>query len=953
MDEPVIKLNLLSRIFSQKIHAISLTADGVVLTFQDKKEQITWAELADAPRASKGWFFAGLQIGDRKIRFLAKSDSCTFAQQAFQHFYKFHATPAQQALNRINEKLSKHHYLRSSQVDKIGVLASGALHKAKLPHKDQYKALPKELIKLYSALEKWATRNQAFIESLRAGYLNQQLAMHQKLFDKVESNPLTDKQRLACITDEDNNLVLAGAGTGKTSTMMGKTAYLLESGQAADHEILLLAYGNKAAAEMRERIQEKLGVANVAAYTFHVLGQRIISQVEGEKPSISALATDEKLFKSYVDQWFTALLGDTKYKERVLQYFEQYLFPEANPFEFETLGDYYEYVRANEIRTLKGEDVKSFEECLIANWLYAMGIEYSYEADYEQANTRTPDFRQYKPDFYLTDYKIYLEHFGVDKEGNTAPYIDKHQYWEGINWKRALHKKHQTVLIETYHYEQVDGDLLANLEAKLASAGVKFKPLPADSMLSKLRDFGAITNFSALLSALLKQYKTSRANLETLKATADKPQLVAAAELLAPIINRYEEHLAGNREIDFEDMINKAISYVQDGSFTSPWKFILVDEFQDISQPRAELVKQLRDSRQNTSIFCVGDDWQAIYRFAGSDVGITTSFTRMFGATKTISLDKTFRFNNKIGELASKFVMQNPAQVRKEIESHTLVDQPAISLIRKNIKNDDYFGHIVTVLTKISAAAKAGTSVYILARYHFKLLDNAGLRQIRMLFPSLEISQLSFHAAKGKEADYVVIVGLDNGKHGFPSKKLTHPLIEEFLPPAELHPEAEERRLFYVAITRAKHRCYLIADMTKPSAFITELVEDKYELALDELGADPGQSETKQRACKVCGTGTMVKREGQYGAFMACSNYPLCHHKEHTCPKCNSPMNNYSEHRLCSNAKCNHWVPTCPECGGNLKLRTSRYGKFWGCENYRSEGNSCSHTNKYIDNPES
>ncbi|EAR62033.1 UvrD-helicase domain-containing protein [Neptuniibacter caesariensis] len=952
MDKLTVKPGFLSKLFGKQPQEIEITVDGIFLTNRGERELVTWDLLSDVPKCSNGWFFSSLEVGEETIRFLPKSETGKLVQQAFQHFYYFHSTTAKQALNRINEKLSKVHYIRTSHVEKISAFASSALGKTKLPDTDSYNALPSDLIALYGTLRNWSSRNPAFIDSLRNRYIEQQLAEHGTLFDKIESNPLTDKQRLACITDEDNNLVLAGAGTGKTSTMIGKTAYLIESKQAVGHEILLLAYGNKAAAEMRERIQEKLGVSNVAAYTFHVLGQKIISDVEGEKPSISPLATDEKLFTSYVDQWFSSLLSDTKYKELVLQYFEQYLFPEANPFEFETQGDYYEYIRANEIRTFKGENVKSFEECLIANWLYSMGIEYKYEVDYQEANTRTPDFRQYKPDFYLPQYQIYLEHFGIDKQGSTAPYVDKDKYWEGINWKRALHEEHETVLIETYHHEQVEGELLANLETKLALQGVKFNPLPADSMLNTLREFGAVTNFSSLLSALLKQFKSAGSCLEALKNKKESPQLVAAAELLEPIIRRYEDHLAGNREIDFEDMIHKAISYVEDGRFKSHWKFILVDEFQDISFPRAELVKKLRDSRKNTSIFCVGDDWQAIYRFTGSDVGLTTGFDQMFGATKTISLDKTFRFNNKIGDVASRFVMKNPSQVKKEMHSHLHVDQPSVSLIRKNIISDDYYGHVVSVLTRISETAKPGATVYVLARYHFKLFESSQLRHIRSMFPNLEISQLSFHASKGKEADFVIIVGLDNGKHGFPSKKLTHPLIEELLPKAEEYPEAEERRLFYVAITRAKHRCYLIADMTKASSFVKELVKDKYELTLDEFGIDKEQSEAKERRCRSCESGTLIKREGPHGTFMGCSNYPLCNYKESTCPRCNSTMNNSNEYRICSNSSCSWWIPICPECGGNLMMRESHYGKFWGCENYRSVGSSCCHRQKFIEPPE-
>lgn len=952
MDKLTLRSSFIATLFGQKIQAIELSNKGLDLKSKEGLQHLTWDQLLNAPECHAGLFFNTLLIDvegkTERIGWLPKAETVAFRQRAFQQYYAFHSVRVTQAAHKIDAQLSKLNYLRSSHIDQISRFASNAVKKARLPDKRLYAALPDELVALYEKLNNWIEKNPTFIDALRSKYVSEQILKYKAVFDRIESNPLTEKQRLACVIDEDNNLVLAGAGTGKTSTMIGRTAYLLESQQAKGHEILLLAYGNKAAEEMRERIKDKLNASTIDVFTFHALGQKIIAHVEGEKPSISPLATDEQSFKYHVNQWFQELLNVSSYKELVLHYFEQYLFPEANPFEFSTPGEYYEYIRANEIRTLQGEQVKSFEECLIANWLYAMGVEYCYESAYLAANTKTQDFRQYKPDFYLPEYDIYIEHFGINRKGETAPYVDNETYWNGITWKRDLHESHLTTLVETYHYEQSEGNLLANLEAKIAEKGVKFNPKPANTMLDKLTEFGAIARFAALLSDFLRQYKNSSLSLEQLKQSAKKPQLAAAATLLEPIISRYENYLIERNEIDFEDMINKAIAYVNDGRFKSPWKFILVDEFQDISFSRATLVKGLRDCEKNTSVFCVGDDWQAIYRFTGSDVSLTTHFDAIFGPTKKTSLDKTFRFNNKIGDLASKFVMQNPAQVKKVIHSHTQVDQPAVSLMRKSINNDDYFGHVIAVLAKIAEVAQPQSTVYILARYHFKLFEPAELRQIKLLHPTLDIAQLTFHASKGKEADFVILLGLDNGKNGFPSKKLTHPLIEALLPKAEDYPEAEERRLFYVAITRAKHRCYLIADMTRASPFVKELLKGQYELALSEFDVDDGQLNAKGRQCTVCKSGTLVKREGAHGAFMGCNNYPYCDNTERTCPRCSSPMNNAGEYRICAKPTCRWWMPICPDCNGSLLLRESKYGQFWGCENYR---NGCTHKQKYIEGP--
>ncbi len=879
----------LGKYFGNRFEEIRLDDAGLMLkgTYQTPVT-LAWTDVSSSVRHTPGIIFDKVvfeSAGKRtSVGWLHKSNALSLTTLFTEKYYTHHSDSAAKLLSKISSYLQKNGYLRTSHCNAIRDYISAAL--LEIPSSSDVLSLSNTSKDIFAQLKQWAELDAAMIDDIRAQYVAEQKQRYQALFDGIESNPLTEKQREACIIDDDNNLVLAGAGTGKTSTMVGRVAYLLDSQQAAGHEILMLAFGKKAALEMRDRVTEKLGQTSVSAWTFHVLGQMVISHVEGEKPSISPLASDEKLLNNHVEQWFSDLLEIQPYKEATLKYFEKYLFPEANPFDFKTQGEYFEYIRANEIRTLKGENVKSFEECLIANWLFAMGIEYKYELPYLESNTRTPDFKQYQPDFHLTEFGIYIEHFGIDREGNTAPYVDTARYNAGIQWKRQLHSKHATRLVETYHYEQREGCLLSNLEKKLASAGVLFEPLPADSVLHTLREFGAISKFSVLLSSLLKRYRANCYMPGELERLADHlettGQLKAAMDLLRPIIERYEALLKSNNEIDFEDMIAKAIQYIKEGSFTSPWSYILVDEFQDISQPRARLVKALRDSKKGTSVFCVGDDWQAIYRFTGSDIGLTTGFESLFGPTQTTSLDKTFRFNNSINNVASQFVMRNPSQVKKQITTHCVVQEPAVSLVMKPISDNDLFNPILEILQKIAGMAKQGACVYLLARYHFRLLEFKELAQLKRLVPGLNIEQHSFHTSKGKEADYVVILGLDNTKNGFPSRKLTHPLLEVLLPKVEPYLDAEERRLFYVAMTRAKHRCYLLTDMNKTSDFVKELLADDYAIELNEFDTQASQLMAPEHECPSCKTGTLVKREGPYGSFIACTHYPLCKHTART-----------------------------------------------------------------------
>ncbi|RMS46727.1 UvrD/REP helicase [Pseudomonas amygdali pv. photiniae] len=480
-------------------------------------------------------------------------------------------------------------------------------------------------------------------------------------------------------------------------------------------------------------------------------------------------------------------------------------------------------------------------------------------------------------------------------------------------------------------------------------------PLPPESLLETLREFGAVSKFGEVLAQMLSLFKAANPSGPELLGLAENSsspdQVRAALLLLAPLRDAYETHLAsandGNGEVDFDDMINKAITYVEDAAFRSPWKYIVVDEFQDIAKSRAQLVQALRAKSNDTSLFCVGDDWQSIYRFAGSDIRYTSDFQARFGATAISELDKTYRFNNQIGDVASRFVMRNPQQLEKRITSHAEVPQPTVSLLRSS---DAAEGVIDQIAERLSNIAKPGSSVYFLARFGFDLPKKDALSSLSRRFPQLTFKTDTIHRSKGKEADYVVLLGLKKGQFGLPSEKVTHPLVDALLPKAESHPHAEERRLFYVALTRARHRVYLPVDMRSCSPFVAELMSDGYSLDLDEFKTKAEQQISQEAGCPSCEGGTVVSRTNKStnARFVGCSNYPRCTYTDKGCPKCSAPMTKSGRFRLCVNDSCQWWIPICPHSGGDMSYKTG----FWGCSDYRgNEPGSCRHTEKFIGDP--
>ncbi|EPX76414.1 DNA helicase IV [Salipiger mucosus DSM 16094] len=301
-------------------------------------------------------------------------------------------------------------------------------------------------------------------------FVEAQLLRWKDFFDTVESMPLTPEQRLSVVVDEDATLVLAGAGSGKTSVITAKAAYLVKAEIRKPSELLLLAFAKDAATEMSERIEARCGVP-VAARTFHALAYEIIGEVEGEKPPLAPTATDDKAFLSLMKEILRHIVATASdIAQTVIGWFAGFFDDFPTEWDFKTKHEWYAQIESRNLRTLQGETVNSFEELLIANWLFRNGIAYEYEPNYEHKLQKTGR-RVYTPDFRLIESGAYIEHFGVRKkrgrdgkeELTTAPYIDRDEYLEGMDWKRQVHAEHETILVETYSWEREEGRLLEAL----------------------------------------------------------------------------------------------------------------------------------------------------------------------------------------------------------------------------------------------------------------------------------------------------------------------------------------------------------------------------------------------------------------------------------------------------------------------------------------------------------
>ena len=775
-------------------------------------------------------------------------------------------------------------------------------------------------------------------------FISTELNNMSTFFDQIESNPLTPEQSLAVATDEDATLVLAGAGSGKTSVIVAKAAYLIQREIRRPEEILLMAFGKDAAAEMATRIEERSG-AKVDALTFHALGNSIIRQVENGAPALAAHASDDKQFTALLrDILFTDIASHPVLGMLLLKWFSEFYWPYKSEWDFKTKDEYYQYVEAHELRTLQGDLVKSFEEWEIANWLYLNGIAYEYEPDYEHdlpENNRTA----YTPDFVLTESGVYIEHFGVRKSQGpngvatltTAPHVDRKEYLEGMEWKRKVHAEHETTLIETFSYERVEGRLTEALEEKLAPYAAP-NPIPPEQVFEQLSEMGQVDAFTQVLGTFLRHFKSSGTTISDCRDRAekshDKARSNAFLKIFEPVLDAYQNRL-GDR-IDFEDMIVRATEHVQAGRYVSPYRHLLVDEFQDISEGRARLLKALREQHDDARVFAVGDDWQSIYRFTGSDIHLMRDFGEEFGGVfagksgvySSVDLGRTFRSVDKIALPARTFVLQNPSQISKQVIPAGTTDKPAIRVAHYGWGlHDDV---LESALKEIEAEAGGSeTSVLLLGRYNFLRPDN--LSALGRSYQNLTIKFMTVHRSKGLEADHVVILKAASDRMGFPSEIVDDPLLDLVLPKPEEYDHAEERRLFYVALTRARKSVTVLADRQRPSVFARELVENP-DYGVVELG----EAGIAEHRCGACG-GRMLSQTSKKGnVYFQCEHRKLCGEMLRPCSVCGKdlPVKNKVQpgNLVCS---CGATFPTCPECSdGWLVERKGKWGKFLGCVKY-------------------
>ncbi|MDD3392684.1 MAG: UvrD-helicase domain-containing protein [Bacilli bacterium] len=791
-------------------------------------------------------------------------------------------------------------------------------------------------------------------------YINRKLLEEKNYLDnmflKVDKKiNLDQEQRIAILTDEDYAMIIAGAGSGKTTTMAAKVKYLVEKQKINPADIMVISYTNKAVNELDTLINQKFKL-NVKVITFHSFGYEILNSSQDKKLKVES--NGYHIVANYFDK---ELGNDNEKLKDFIQFFIYYFDIPTSALKFKSLNEYHKHKKRNDYETLKSrlesynsktihdrqdnkytinnEFLRSSEEVMIANFLFMNGIEYDYEKVYAPLSKT----KIYLPDFtiYYGEKIYFLEHYGISEDGTKSIFTkrDQYRYKRNISEKRKIHNKFNTTLIETYSGTD---NLLDTLKQKLEKLGIVLKPKSEYEIFSALSKTDKDTYYQRFIVFCLdfiKGFKTKGYNQDSfkkLKDLSDDKRTIRFLDFMEKLYYYYQRELKIRSSIDFEDMINDAYSLLSEANnkqIKLPYKYIIIDEYQDISMQRFNLTKKVSEI-SGAKVIAVGDDWQAVFAFAGSDVTLFTKFKELMGYGKELQITNTYRNSQELIDIAGKFVMQNRWQIKKQLKSQKRLPNPVNIVTYDNDYKINYHKALAVEQCLIDIYHEYGEHqrILLIGRYGFDkyhLTNNEFFIEyeqdkIRAVnIPELDITYLTAHSSKGLGYDNVIIINGEEGTYGFPSQLKDDPILDLIKIKDDTFAYSEERRLFYVALTRTKNKVYIVAPLSNPSSFIKEIRNYQNVKVI-------GDNNFKKDSdiCPICGF-PLVKRQSLINNLYVCSNdKELCDF-------------------MTNNLKYKQRIKICPKCKEGYEV--VKYSKknrqyFIGCSNYQKTG--CDYTRK-------
>lgn len=815
------------------------------------------------------------------------------------------------------------------------------------------------LRKMHTLSETITSHNEAYVDAV--------VQRESKYFDHIleDIDPtikLDDEQRRAVVTDDDYCLLVAGAGAGKTTTMAAKVKYLVEKQHVNPEEIIVISYTRKAIGELKERINKGLHIP-AEICTFHKFAYDIVKRFSSEPPEVNLSS-----YKIIFDMLEKAVFHNKPLMRNLVLFMGYYFDLTEDVFKFDNLDQYHmykaaqdyetlksglgeyikkvEHQRSKRVKTLTGEYLRSMQEVQIANFLYLNGLDYEYEKVYPYDSPSRN--KKYTPDFYITqgEHTAWLEHYALTEGWYSRVFTPQQlaKYKKAINDKRALHASYHTTLLETWSLYNDRRPLLDHLKEVLEKEGFVLKPRDLDEVYKTIVETGKdkyIYKLVFFMMNFIEQYKTTgydAGGFEILRSKTDNPRTLLFLDIAEQVYHHYQTTLKQKNQIDFADMINDAHAYLREierQSIELPYKYIIIDEFQDIARQRFNLTKRLSEITK-AKVVAVGDDWQSIYAFSGSDITLFTRFLELMGAGTELKITHTYRNSQELIDIAGGFVQKNSAQIRKQLISPKHLKDPVV--IREF---DDSFkpmnalaSQLEMVIGEIIKEYGVKSSILLIGRYNYDMYKLFNTKRFSELpnnrvkseaYPDANITFMTAHSSKGLGFDNVILINMFEGKFGFPCQIEDDPIMKLVTYEDNSMPYAEERRLFYVAMTRTKNRVYILTPQRKPSRFLIELIQDYNLPHSDELNMQV--VDLFNLRCPLCGFPLKYEFNKNYGL-----NLWICTNDVEVCDF----MTNDKVHK--------HDIFKCPKCKDGymiVKMNPKNGNVFYGCTNYFSDENKC------------
>ena len=686
--------------------------------------------------------------------------------------------------------------------------------------------------------------------------LRQEIETARAILGSVDGKTLDDQQMRCVIDSSPRQLVIAGAGTGKTTTIIGKVMYLLKTESVSPSEIAIFSYTNPSAREIRDRIQKATN-SRIYAATFHSFASKIIATVEGTIRNITQNATDQFIKERFVP---------SKLSEEQKQLLCKYVLYGGEHLRSEGDFEFYAEYQAYLDRHLGTSPYASVGSIFISNYLAIHGIAHYY---YKKTDN-----------FLLTGSDIFIQYdpFHINGRWPTCFYEDHRalqEKYRTLEQQRISYQNEHTIVIRCHSNQLSDGTLEAYLTRELSRHGIQ--PVPRHSAelwpLAFPSDGKELSKIQTTVCNILSLMHGNNYSAQDLLSLASSAGLTRhnnhyILHLIESLYLSYRQYLTKNHFTTFDDLIFTAIDYLDKGKYKNPFKYIIVDEYQDIAPSRVTFLQALIRSSP-AHLLCVGDDWQSIYGFNGSNVGFILNFEKFWGNATVNKIEKTYRFSQSLVDILGAFVMANPHQVKKQIRGHTNLQGCAIRVLFADEKNP-----LHNIIAQTLEGFPINSTVFLIGRFQKDLDTIVNERDFFETTIDKEITSITYcrrtdlrirfltaHASKGLEADNVIIINAKDGMFGFPSKIPNHPLVDLLQGQQHLYPYDEERRLFYVAATRTRNRTYIVCERSNKSAFVNEII-NKYPDVLD----------SNNHICPLCGA-PLIEVEDLLGNDWACKNY--------------------------------------------------------------------------------